>query len=243
MCPAKVKRKVNKALTPGQGLFVQGSLLGILFAVAMVFMAMISNREASFMPISPTNSSTTNTNPSVIYFNKTQGLQKAPVTVVVYSDFQCHFCQEFALGIEKQLESTYIAEGKIRLEYRHLIAYGDESGLAAEAAECAAEQNLFWPYHDLLMQLRLSNTTPDLTIEKLLELAQQLGLNMDTFSTSLTSHRFLAKIRQEDANGRELGFDALPTFFINGVKADDSIGKSFEEFQKVIDKELARLGK
>ncbi len=179
----------------------------------------------------------------VVVSGTSVGFTNAPITVVEYSDFQCHFCQQFANAVEAQLDAAYIQTGKVRFVYKHLIAFGDESELAAEASECAAEQNQFWPFHDALMQLQLSNSVNDLPLEKVQALAQQLGLNMTQFNASLTSGKFKAKVAQDDAEGRGLGIAGIPAFFVDGVKAPDSVSTSFDEFQKVLDAELARLGK
>ena len=224
-------------------MFVGGTLAALLLSAILIVLGRMSSHEPSIAPQPTSSTSTTTSTPAVIAYGTSLGAPNAPVTLVIYSDFQCYFCQQFALGIQKQLETTYVAEGKVRLVYRHIVAYGDESELAAEASECAAEQNQFWPYHDLLMQLRLSSTSADLTPEKAVDLARQLGLNVDTFGASLTSGRFRVKVAQEDTEARALGITNIPKFYFNGVVADDSIGKSFAAFQEIIDAELARLGK
>lgn len=236
----KTKKRKGKGSLPDKGLFVAGTFAAVFFCAVLIVLELVNNREAT---VSPPSSTTTPPESSVLVNGNSIGSPTAPVTLVIYSDFQCHFCQQFALGIQKQLEATYVTDGKLRMIYAHIIAYGDESELAAEASECAAEQNQFWPYHDLLMQLRLSPTNEDLSIEKLVDLAKQLGLNIDTFTASLTSGKFKARVAQEDSDGRSLGFTGIPKFYFNGVAAEDSIGNSFENFQKVIDAELARLGK
>ena len=237
MNPVPTDKKRAKTTPVSQGLFVGGTLAALVISVVLITLGSFSSREPE-ITLPPTSSTS-----AVIAYGTSFGAPNAPITMVIYSDFQCHFCQEFALGIEKQLEATYVAEGKVRMVYKHIVAYGDESQLAAEASECASEQNQFWPYHDLLMGLRLSNSKADLTSEKLIDLARQLGLDVDKFTASLTSGKFTAKVKQESDEGMDLGFTNLPKFYFNGVVADDSIGKSFENFQAVIDAELARLEK
>lgn len=241
MSPEKVKKRQDKGKAVGHGLFVTGTVMALLLSAIMITLGRVSSRAPVIAP--PDNTETNPPASSVIAYGTSLGALNAPVTMVIYSDFQCHFCEQFALDIEKQLENTYVAEGKVRLVYKHRIGYGDESWLAAEASECAAEQNQFWPYHDALMQLRLSNSEGELSSKKLIDLSRQLGLDVDKFTTSLTSGKFRAKVEQEDAEGKALEINNIPKFFINGVKQDDSIGKSLENFQAVIDAELARLEK
>jgi protein-disulfide isomerase len=225
----------------GRGAFIGVTAMAVVMAVILVILGWVSSHGETISPPPPTTTSTPS--PTVIVSGTSIGSPKAPVTIVMYSDFQCSHCQRFALTIEKQLESNYVETGKVRIIYRHIVAYGPESLLAAEAAECAAEQNRFWPYHDLLMQLRASSTADDLPIEKLQSLAQQIGLDMATFNASLESGKYEAKVMRDDAEGRALGLTNIPAFFINGVKADDSVAGSFEAFQKILDDILTRSGK
>ena len=75
----------------------------------------------------------------------------AEVRIVVYEDFGCSFCREFGRDIIPVLEEEYIDAGTASVEYRHLAILGQESVAAAAASECAADQDLFWSYHDLLV--------------------------------------------------------------------------------------------
>jgi protein-disulfide isomerase len=138
---------------------------------------------------------------------------------------------------------TYVKTGKIRLVYKHLIGYGDESRLAAEAAECAAEQNLFWPYYEALMQSSFSSTKEDITVEKLYEIAEFVGLYVAQFDQSLASGKYKAKVSQDDVEGRSFGYNTIPMLFINGEKLEDKYIAGLEEFQKYMDEKLAEAGK
>ncbi|MBA7704718.1 hypothetical protein ES703_113536 [subsurface metagenome] len=175
--------------------------------------------------------------PPAAILRKTKGLPIAPVTFIVYSDFQCSHCQVFALTIEKQLETSYINTGKILFVFKHIIAYGQESLLAAEAAEAANEQGKFWPYHNLLMQVRASpRVEDDLSISVLQNIAQQIGLDMEAFNASIQSGKYRDSVLQESQEGKSLGVTVIPTFYINGAKKEGA--KSFEELQVIIDEIL-----
>ena len=169
------------------------------------------------------------------------GSPSAPITVVEYTDFQCHYCQQFALEIAPLIDQYYIRTGKARFVIKPVVAFGDESRLAAEASECAAEQNQFWPYYHALMRLGLSSSIEDFTVEKAKELAQQLGLNMTFFNESLDSGKYKDKVLQDDTEARNVGFEYIPAFFVNGVQADMIVEESFEEFSRILDAELERL--
>src|SRR5258708_16568145 len=160
------------------------------------------------------------------------GLANAPITVVEFSDFQCPFCGQFFAQTEAQLLKKY--EGKIRLVYRdfplesiHPYAMG-----AAQAAQCANEQNHFWEYHDLLFQNQQQLTNADF-----LTSAKQLKLDMTTFQTCVDGKKYAHKIQNDLQAGENLNVSGTPTFFINGRKLVGA--QPLAMFITYIDAELA----
>ena len=83
---------------------------------------------------------------------RVRGSATAPVTVYEMSDFQCPYCRTFALTTFPALDSTYVATGKVRWVFINfpLTSVHQNAAAAALTAICAAEQNAFWPVHDLL---------------------------------------------------------------------------------------------
>jgi len=219
----------------------------LLSALMITLSCVSSNAESTSIelpddPKTTQSGNTTGPKPTIIVSGKSIGSPSAPITVIDYSDFQCHYCQNFALDVEPLIDEYYIQTGKIRFVFKHLIIFGDESVLAAEAAECAAEQNQFWPYYHALMGLKLSTRAKDFTTEKAQELAQQLGLDMTLFNESLASGKFKDKVTQEVSESISLGFELIPTFVVNGMQIDSEASESFEEFSRILDAELERLG-
>ena len=88
---------------------------------------------------------------------------------------------------------------------------------AAEAAEAAAAQGRFWEMHDLLYenQQRLRD-------EDLRGYAEQLGLDVERFDKELTEHVHAARVHEDFMSGVRSGVNGTPTFYINGVRHDDS---------------------
>ena len=78
------------------------------------------------------------------------GDPNAPVVFIEYTDFQCPFCQRFAINKIPLLQKEYIDTGKMQFIFRDFILYGKESIQAANATHCAREQGMFLEYHDLL---------------------------------------------------------------------------------------------
>jgi len=218
--------------------------VAVVLCIVLIVLGSIGCKQVSVTPTktptptpSVTPTITPTPTPSVYISGTSRGSLDAPVTIVVYSDFQCGICQKFALTTEKDLERVYIETGKVRLIYKHFITEGNESLLVAEASECAAEQNKFWPYYDLLMQAHFSPSTEDVTLAKLQAFAQTVGLNIDTFNDDLASGKFKDKVNRDTEEGRAAGVTGTPTFFINGVPGTGDA--PFDVFQKIIEQILA----
>jgi protein-disulfide isomerase len=106
---------------------------------------------------------------------------------------------------------------------------------AAVAALAAEKQGKFWEFHDLLF--KNYNRLNDQKIE---EIAQAVGLNLEEYEKMKKDPAIETKVRQDLADGRRAGVRGTPTVFINGKRLRD---RSFDGFQAAIDKELERLGK
>ena len=111
----------------------------------------------------------------------------AAVRIVVYEDFGCTFCREFGREVLPVLEEEYIDRGTVLLEYRHLAILGPESVNAAAAAECAADQDLFWPYHDLLACETVRTYKEH--ARTLQSTAEGAALNLETFDACVDAGR------------------------------------------------------
>jgi len=170
-----------------------------------------------------------------------RGNNKAPVTLIEFSDFQCSFCRKFWQATMPLLDKKYISTGKVRFIYRHFAIVGKSSEVAAQAAECAGEQRKFWEYHDKLFA---SAGYPfAFTDGKLKSYAKELGLKSQGFNQCLDSGKHLKKVEGETAIAFLLGARGTPVFFLNGQMIVGA--QPFEVFEAAIEKELKRsvLGK
>jgi protein-disulfide isomerase len=159
------------------------------------------------------------------------GPADAPITIVEFSDYQCPFCRRWHDQVYEPLLAAY--PGQIRMVYRHLplTSIHPEAMSAAEAAMCAGEQDAYWPYHEKLFSSEsLGNST-------YLQYAQDLGLNMSTFESCLTGHKYQETIQADSDFALNLGVRSTPTFFINGLAVVGA--QPLDVFKQVIDKELA----
>lgn len=143
------------------------------------------------------------------------GPTDAPVGMVVYSDYQCPFCARWTNDTLPEL-MPYAERGDLRIEWRDVNQYGENSERAALAAHAAGLQGKFWEYHALLFPDGGHLQPEQLTEEALIDLAQQLGLDAEQFAQDLTSSETQELIQQYAAQGRELGVSGPPTFVLGG---------------------------
>ncbi len=150
------------------------------------------------------------------------GNEKAKITIIEFSDFQCPYCKN-SNKIIKQVVQNY--GDKVKVVFKHLPLQPN-SHILAQAAVCADKQNQFWNYHDSLFEAE------DMSENLLIQIAEQHGLNVNYFKECLTSNDS-NKIVLEDINeAKRLGIEGTPTFIVNGKIIQGVI--SYERFSKLI---------
>ena len=95
---------------------------------------------------------------------------------------------------------------------------GPESVSAAAASECAAEQNRFWDYHDVLFTHTAGRNKGVFTPDKLEQYAADLGLDSGAFNSCLASGQYVDFVRAQTKVGQQQGVTSTPTLFVNGRK-------------------------
>lgn len=150
------------------------------------------------------------------------GQPDAPVTIEVYADFQCPYCQRFSLLVGPQILDRWVRPGLARLVFRDFAFLGEESRWAAVAARLAAEQDRFWPFHDLLYSNLLGENVGSFTPDRLLLMGRMAGLEMDSLIAGLQvpeARATWATIEQEVRDAATTrGVSATPTVFVDGVR-------------------------
>ena len=159
------------------------------------------------------------------------GPENAPITIVEFSDFQCPFCRRWHEEVYQPLLAAY--PGQIRMVYRHLplTSIHSDAFPAAEAAMCAGEQDAFWPYHEKLF------SSETLGSDIYTQYAQELSLDMNSFESCMTNHKYQEAVQTDTDFAIDLGIRSTPTFFINGLPVVGA--QPLDVFKQVIDKELA----
>jgi len=160
----------------------------------------------------------------------TKGPKSAPVTVVVFSDFQCPFCSR-AVPLLKQIEDAY--KDDVRIAFKHLpLAFHNNARLAAEASMAANEQGKFWEMHDKLFENQQALDRPSLE-----KYAQELGLDVAKFKAALDSGKYKQHVDDDAKMAAGVGATGTPTFYVNGEQLVGA--KPFDDFKVKIDAALA----
>jgi protein-disulfide isomerase len=140
----------------------------------------------------------------------------APVVMVAYSDFQCPFCGKYARDIEPELVKRYVRKGTLRIEWRDFPYLGEESTTAAKAGRAAAMQNRFWDFHDALYAEQPRVNTGRWTADYLVDVAADLGLDVERFRRDMSSARAAKLVRHDFQEGQSIGVTGTPAFLVNG---------------------------
>jgi protein-disulfide isomerase len=158
-----------------------------------------------------------------------QGSINAPVTVVMFTDFQCPACSATHPVLKKVLTEY---AGKIRFVVRDfpLTQIHQNAFRAAIAADGAGAQGKYFEYVELLY-----TNQNLLDAASLKEFATKIGLDRKRFDADLNSQKFADEVRKDIADGKKYGISGTPTIFVNGVKVRNL---SAEAFRDAIDKAL-----
>jgi len=163
------------------------------------------------------------------------GNNKAVVTLVEFSDFQCPFCARVMPTLKKVREAY---GDRVRIVWKDfpLTAIHPQAFKAAEAGQCAREQGKFWEYHD-----RLFGNQQALELEFLKKYAADAGLDAAKFNACLDTAKYGDKVQEQMGIGTRLGVASTPTVFVNGRLVSGA--QPYEVFAAVIDEELERAAK
>jgi len=162
-----------------------------------------------------------------------KGGKDAKVTIIEFTDYQCPYCGKARPTVNK-INELYGDKIKYVLRDYPLPPEMHPNAMkAAEAANCARDQNKYWEYSDVLWA-----NQGHLDVVDLKKYAQDLKLNSKDFDACLDSDKYAQEIKKDQADGATVGVNGTPTFFINGKMLTGAI--NIEEFQKTIDSELKK---
>jgi protein-disulfide isomerase len=169
----------------------------------------------------------------------TRGSDEAELVLVGFIDFQSAENREHSLEAWPELEEKYVEPGKVRLVVKHFPAADQPLGFkAAEAAECAGQQEAFWAMHDLLFRKQEEWSQMDAVTPIFEGYAADLDLDVDAFATCLDEGQTRDKVEQDFTITQENQFPAAPQFFI--IMGERAGNVPADQLQQVIEELLAQ---
>ena len=155
-----------------------------------------------------------------------KGKVDAPVVMVVYSDFACPYCTQFAQKVEPEL-ADLVAQGTLRVEWRDLAQISPTSPLAAQAGRAAAKQGKFWEFHDAVYAAADPQGHPEYTEDSLVAFAQKAGVaDIEQFRTDMNATETVNAVTEAKNHAHSIGITGTPFMivgetFISGYKDAD----------------------
>jgi protein-disulfide isomerase len=168
----------------------------------------------------------------------------APITLIEFGDYQCHFCNVHFQNTEHNLFENYIKTGKVKMIFKDFTIIGPDSINAAHGAHCADDQGMFWQYHDILYNNWTGENNGWASSDNLLRFAQEVELDINQWSDCMIEERHSKIIVDSSKDARDLGITGTPAFFVIGP--DNKITKisgaqPYENFEQIFDLELEKL--
>ena len=171
------------------------------------------------------------------------GDPNAPITLVEFGDYQCHYCNVFFQSIEKDIVKNYVDTGKVKIIFKDYNIIGEDSVIASQGAHCANDQGLFWEYHDILYSNWTGENNGWASGTNLTNFAEEIGLDMNKWTECMMQQKHSQKILSSNEDARALELTGTPAFFV--INSEGQVSKlfgaqPFEVFKKMFDNELQK---
>jgi protein-disulfide isomerase len=169
------------------------------------------------------------------------GDPNAPITLVEFGDYQCHYCNVFFQTIEDDIIKNYVETGKVKMIFKDYNIIGSDSINASHGAHCSNEQGLFWEYHDTLYSNWTGENNGWASPRNLTVFAEEINADMDKWTQCMNEKSHSITINESNNDARTLELTGTPAFFV--INSDGQVSKlfgaqPFEVFKKIFDKEL-----
>jgi protein-disulfide isomerase len=157
-----------------------------------------------------------------------RGDPDAPVTIVVYSSFQCSYCSIAATTVEELMARH---PGRFRMIYKH----HPQSGLAQLEAYlfegiALQSEELAWEFHDIAFERRAEIANNERLLE---EIVMAMPLDQDKLTAAMQGDVLSEIIARDKAEFDEFGFRGTPVFLLNGVSLRGNV--PLEAFERLAD--------
>lgn len=163
----------------------------------------------------------------------------APVVLIEYADYRCPFCSLFSRETMPKIMEQYLADGTLRIEWRDLPIFGEQSVQTAVAARAAGDQGLFWEYNAAVAAAAPDRGHPEIDRAMLIGFAEQIGVpDLAAFELGLDSEAHRAAVQADLREAQSIGATSTPIFLIG----DEALAgaQPLKTFQDVIERQAAR---
>jgi protein-disulfide isomerase len=173
------------------------------------------------------------------------GNANAPVQVLEFGDFECPACGNFATVTEPDVRTRLINTGVVAFRYFDFpLAQHKNTWTAHLAAACADDQGKFWEMHDRLYAGQdewsdLVGDAPD-PLSTFRRYAKELGMDVKSWENCVTTQKYAARIKGNQAEGMRRNVAQTPTLIIGNRQVNLV---TYDEFKKLVDQAQADASK
>jgi protein-disulfide isomerase len=213
---SRERRAVNRPRRPmWQSPAVMVTVAAVLIGVVLIVFAR--------PPATASNDTLTEpptTYPAALVAGDVLGASTAPVVMQVYADFQCPACRMFVTSQLPSLVNDFVTPGTLRIEARDIDILGkgspNESLELAVGAACAAEQDRYWQFHDLVFWNQGRENKGDHNAAFIEKVATAAEVDMAAWSTCITRQDLRTAVTAVTQSAVSAGVNSTPTLVING---------------------------
>ena len=168
------------------------------------------------------------------------GNEESKITIVEVADYKCPFCTQFHKETRDSIIENFVDTGKAKFLNKDLIVNDDSdkaSTLAAAASYCAAEQGMYWKYHDELFTNSKGENTGRITKDNLKQFANNVRVSdLMKFSDCVDTGKYNEIVSENDSFARNIGLQSTPSFiFYYGTTSVAIQGaQPYEAFEQII---------
>ncbi len=231
--PAKPTKKAageSRVNSSNIGLWLIGASVAIVALVVGIIV--FNENQAKSAPVAQPDVPAEWINRNVV------GSPDAKVVVQLWEDFLCPSCQSFATTVKPQILEKYVKSGQVRLEYHYFPLQQHEPGatMTALGAECAADQGMFWPFHDRVFQMTKVDQQGAAQFDDLVGYAKGMGMDEGQFRSCLSSQEHSDTVAASLAQAQQLNLQFTPSIIVGDSLLQDS---SYASVSAAIEQKLA----
>lgn len=229
--------KRSRKTKPSEKSKVKFVVVGVIIAALIAGITLVSTNPDS---IKADNSKSTKLSLDTRNGSPVLGDPSSPVTIIEFGDYQCPFCKRWNENTKPAIEKNMIETGDVSLIYVDFAIIGSDSITAHSGSYCAAEQGMYWKYHDFIYSKQGHENDGWASSTNIKSLVTKIdGMDSELFNDCLDSKRYEKRINENKKIATDAGIRSTPSFIIiapDGT-AEMIIGaQPYGVFKEVIDK-------